>query len=669
MKFLQGKTPLFWWRLFFASATAAFSLLVVLQPAPWRVLAEAGGMEKFVLAQTIYFWTWWGGLASALVAAGLFVLAPWWAKAPAPDVTAGKPPPAPRWFWPLTLAAVLACTAIAGPTLTHSLWDDENESLSYYSLGRFLREGDEGKLRFKNFPWRRTVFGYDTPNNHVFHNVLSRASNSLWRSVAQPRGLQFNHIAIRLPAFLAALGGVVALALLLRQFGYPAGGVAAAWFFSLHPWLTEHAAVARGYTLVMLLVVLAALAWRRALLQGSWLWWSSFATAQFLAMWTYPGSIFLFAPLNLAAVLLIWRRPAPLAGPARTQLSRWFCVNSLVAAGLLPLLLPLLPQMKKYIAKLAETPHDIGTAWLQDVFWFFTAGAPWVRGSSTADWRYLDVQLVASSLGTVGLWMLGAVVVLPVLAGVWRLARGGWIGFALTVCTIAAPCLQFFYARGQRIFIWEWYVIFALPFVAMFWGLGAAALAGLLGRIPPRLPWVAPLAGTAMVLLYAFTTHPVRAWKSAHAKTPHRESTQLTRANASDYKSAENKRILTFSIANPSTAYDPNLIVLRNPAELVLLCLQADRENRPLYGNLGHMHVMRDRHSRELALLQDRRLFGSSTKLGGADAGWDRFVYIYTPGSASAYDFTAVLDPDEWAFVEANKNRRPESVFTKKNNL
>jgi hypothetical protein len=666
MKFLQGKTPLFWWRLLFASVAAAFSLLMVLQPAPWRVLAEAGGMENFVLAQTVYFWTWWGGLASALIAAGLFVLAPWWAKAPAPAVTAAKFPPAPRWFWPLTLAAVLACAAIAGPTLTHSLWDDENESLSYYSLGRFLREGDEGKLRFKNFPWRRTVFGYDTPNNHVFHNVLSRASNSLWRSVAKPRGLQFNHVAIRLPAFLAALAGVAALALLLKQFGYPAGGVAAAWFFALNPWLTEHAAVARGYTLVMLLVVLAALFWRRALLQGSWLWWFSFATAQFLAMWTYPGSIFLLAPLNLAAVLLIWRRPAPLAGPARTQLSRWFCVNSLVAAGLLPLLLPLLPQMKKYIAKLAETPHDIGAAWLRDVFWFFSAGAPWVRGSSSADWKYLDVQLVAGWLGPAGLWALGAVVVLPVLAGVLRLARGGWTGFALAVCTIAAPCLQFFYAREQRIFIWEWYVIFALPFVAMFWGLGAASIAGLLGRIPPRLPWMAPLAGTVLVLLYALTTHPVRAWKSVHAKTPHRESTQLTRANASDYRSAENRHILTFSITNPSTAYDPNLIVLRNPAELVLLCLQADRENRPLYGNLGHMHVMERDHPRELALLRDTRLFGTSTKIGGADAGWDRFVYIYTPGSASNYDFTAVLDPDEMAFVEANVNRRPESVFAKK---
>jgi hypothetical protein len=78
------------------------------------------------------------------------------------------------------------------------------------------------------------------------------------------------------------------------------------------------------------------------------------------------------------------------------------------------------------------------------------------------------------------------------------------------------------------------------------------------------------------------------------------------------------------------------------------------------------MHVMERDHPRELALLRDTRLFGTSTKVGGADAGWDRFVYIYTPGSASNYDFTAVLDPDEMAFVEANVNRRPESVFAKK---
>lgn len=662
MKFLQGKTPLFWWRLFFAAAAAAFSLIMILQPPPWQVLAKAGSVENFGLTQTIYFWTWLAGAAAVVVTAGLFVLCPWWVGAPPPEPGAVAQRPTPRWFWPLSLAAVLACGVIAGPTLSHSLWDDENESLTYYSLGRYLREGDEGKVRFKEWPWRRTIFSYSTPNNHVFHNVLSRACNALWRAAAQPRGLQFHYLPVRLPAFLAALAAVAALAFLLKEFGFPAAGVAAAWFLALQPWFTEHAAVARGYTLVMLMVVLAIIAWRRALATGAWPWWGAFAVAQFLALWTYPGALFLLAPLNVAAVLLIWRRTAPVVGPVRTQLSRWFCVNSITAAGLLPLLLPLLPQMKKYIAKLDTV--DIGLSWLRDVFWFFTGGAPWLRGLSTAGWQYHDMQIVVASLGTAGLWVLGTVVVIPFFLGVLRLARSGWPAFAVAFCTIAAPCLQFFYAKHQRIFIWEWYVIFALPFVAMFWGLGASAIAGLLGRLMPRLPWTTPLAGTALVLIYAFTTQPIRAWQATHTKTPHLESTLLTRANPGDYRSKKNRHILTFSITNASYSYDPNIIVLKNPAELVLLCRQADRENRPLYGSLGHIHLMENDHPRELALLRDQRLFGTSTKLGGADTGWDRFVFIYTPGSASSYDFTSVLSPDELAWVEANVAKRPEAVFS-----
>jgi hypothetical protein len=276
------------------------------------------------------------------------------------------------------------------------------------------------------------------------------------------------------------------------------------------------------------------------------------------------------------------------------------------------------------------------------------------------------MQLVAEQLGPAALWVLGIFVVVPFLVGVWRMATTGWTGFAISACTLVAPCLQVFYARLQRIFIWEWYVIFALPFVAMFWGLGAVTIASLAGRLSRNLTWSTPLAAAALVLVYAFTTQPVRAWKTKHAKTPHRESTLLTRANPGDYRSDENRRILTFSIANPSTAYDPNLIIVRNPAELVLLCRQADREGRPLYGSLGHMHVMKEKHARELELLNDRRLFGSSTKLGGADIGWDRFVYLYTPGSASNYDFASVLSPGEIAYVEANVNERPEIVFSKK---
>ena len=620
-------------------------------------------MENFGLTETVYFWTWWAGLGSALIAAGLFVLAPWWSNAPAPGVTAAKPPPTPRWFWPLTLAAVLACAAIAGPTLTHSLWDDENESLSYYSLGRFMPDEKSGKPRFKTVAWRRTVFGYDTPNNHVFHNVLSRASNSLWRSVAKPCGLQFNHIAIRLPAFLAALAAVAALALLLKQCGYPAAGVAAAWFLALHPWFTEHAAVARGYTLVTLLVVLAAMAWRRALLQGSWLWWSAFAAAQFLAMWTYMGSFFALACMNIAAVVLILTRHAPSpAVTVRTQLSRWFCVNSITAAGLLPLLLPLVMQLRGYTA--TNSGFLLGAEWIKDVAWFFVGGAPWTRNSDAGS-GHQDMQLVAQSLGGPAPWVAAALVAFFFVIGLLLFARRSRLDFALAASLLAAPLLQFLYARWETIFMWYWYVLYALPFVAMFWGVGMSGFSAWLARTGRR-HWFAPAATVLVLAAFALLTHPVHLWQLARSKTPLLESVLATRPYPDDYRSASDRRILTFSFAAPPHCYDPFLFCVRSAAEVVLLCRQADRESRPLAANIGHPHEIRMFHEREFAILQDERLFARAETIPGAEEVWDRYVFFYRPNAMAGVDLSELLDADEIAFVEQYAGTAPEKFFAAK---
>ncbi len=661
----RGKTPLFWWRTALALGAAGFGLLLVLQPPPWHVLAEVGGFGNLNFTRGIFVWTWLAGAASGAVMVALFFICQWWANAPAPD-RAAEPPRAatPRWFWPLVLAAIVACGSIAGPTLGHSLWDDENESLTYYSLGRFLREDGSGNIRFKAYPWRKTIFGYTTPNNHILHNVLSRSSNALWSAAARPGGWKFNHIAIRLPAFLAALAALAALALLLKEFGFPGAGVAAAWFLAVNPWFTEHAAIARGYSLLMLLVLLAALAWRRALLSGAWLWWSFFAIASLLMMWTYLGSFFILVPLNIATALLIVRGSPSVAGRVRTQLSRWFCVNALAAAAALPLLLPLVPQMKKYIAKLAATPVVIGQSWLQDVFWFFAGGAPWMRNSADG-YRYHDMQLVQLSLGTWALWGIGAIVVLFFLLGLWRFAASGRIALSLTLCMLIAPVLQFFYARHQQIFIYEWYVIYALPFVAMFWGTGLVAFVQWLSRLL-RFPAIAPTAAGAVLVAYAFLVHPVHAWQLANAKTPHLESVLATRPDPGDYRSEKNRRLITFSHnnGNPSYAYDPSLLITRSPADIILLCRQADREGRPLMANIGHMHVMDTEYPRERSILHDRRLFGRVEVFPGADYGWNRYVFFYTPGSVAGIDLSEFLDAGEVAWVEANTTRQPETTFT-----
>jgi hypothetical protein len=659
----RGKSPLFWWRVLFAVCAAAFSLLLVLQPAPWRLLAEAGSLDNFGLTENVYFWTWWAGLGSIVIAAGLFLLAPWWANASAPDTPKQTPAPTPRWFWPLTLGAAIACAAIAGPTLTHSVWDDENESLSYYSLGRFLPDEKSGKPRFKTAAWRRTVFGYDTPNNHVFHNVLSRVSNSLWRSVAKPRGLQFNHVAIRLPAFLAALAGVVALALLLKQCGYAGAGVAAAWFLAIHPWFTEHAAVARGYTLVMLFVLLATMAWRRALLQGSWIWWFAFATAQFLAMWTYMGSFFVFACLNIAAAVLILTRNAPSpAVTARTQLSRWFCVNSITAAGLLPLLLPLVMQLRGYTA--TNNGFLLGAEWIKDVAWFFVAGAPWTRSSDTGS-GHQDMQLVTQSLGSAAPWIAAALVASFFLVGLFLFLRRSRLDFALAASLLAAPVLQFLYARWETIFMWYWYVLYALPFVAMFWGLGMSGFSSWLARMTRRT-WFAPAATAVVLVALAFLTHPVHLWQLARSKTPLLESVVATRPYPQDYRSAPDRRILTFSFSAPPHCYDPFLFCVRSAAEIVLLCRQADRESRPLAANIGHPHSIRVHHQAEFAILQDERLFARGETIPGAEEVWDRYVFFYRPNAASTVDLSELLDADEIAFVEKYAGTAPEKFFAAK---
>ncbi len=664
--FLRGQTPLFWWHLFFAVATAAFSLLVFLQPPPWQILADAAASEEGMnLPRIVMFWTWWAGVGGMVIMGALFVICPWWIGAPEPVTTEKTATaPAPRWFWPLVLAAVVACGAISTPALSHSLWDDENESVSWYTVGRYVRHGDDTeRVRFKRCSWQKTIFSFTTPNNHVFHNILSRACNELWRAAAQPGGLQFDHLAVRLPAFLAALAALVAVALLLADFRLYAGGVAAAWFLAVHPWFTEHAASARGYTLAMLLGTLAIIAWRRALCTAAWLWWACFAAAQFLLLWTYIGSLFLLVPLNLAAVLLVTLRPAKIAGPVRTQLSRWFCVSCIAAAGLIPLLLPITMQFREFIAKVFKA--IIGADWLRDTFWFFVAGGPWARGSGTG-WKYPDMQLVADALGPAALTMLAVSVAGLFVLGCWRFARSGWLPFALCLCALAAPCLHFFYVRMQKIFIFEWYIIYALPFVAIFWGIGAVDFSGWLARILKR-PLLAPCVTTVLVAAYAFLAHPVHAWQIVNPKTPHRESVLATRSNPGKYRSDKNRRIITACVgSSPALAYDPRLLLFTEPAELVLLCRQADRSGRALAVNIGHIATVQQNHPRELALLRDRRLFGRMKFFGGADPVWNRQVYFYTSGSADTFDFSAVLTPEEMAFVAANMRRSPESVLARK---
>lgn len=643
----------FWWRAFLLLAAAGFSLLIILQPPPWRVLAESAN-KTLSLAEIVYIGTWWGAACSMAVMAVLFAICPWWACAPTPKTHETSAGMTPRWFLPAVLAAVITGGAIAAPTLGHSLWDDEHETLVWYVLGRYVRQKPDGHVKLKEHNWRRTIFGYSTPNNHIFHNILARSTNSLWRAIAKPDGLQFSEVALRIPAFLAGMACIAALAFLLKDFGLPQAGAIAAWFLALQPWFTHHMALARGYTLTMLFAVLAVLFWRKALVSGAWQWWALLAACELLGLWTYPALLFLFAILNAALLLLITLQAPQIAGPRRTMTSRWFCCSAMAGAGLLPLVFPLISQIRDYIDSL--TPGLMGLPWLANFFCFLAAGTAW-NNDSTSNHNYEDLQQIALAYGPVIMWALLAFVAMLFLLGIIRFARGGPIAAVTAASLVLGPTAHWLYAEAKGIILWEWYLIYFLPFVGMFMGVGLWTLASAGSNLVHKRP-IAPIIAVIALLLYAFATSPVRAWHLVHSKVPYRESSLAARADT------KGNHAIVFSTTGAALAYDPQLFYIENPVDLAVLMFQADAQHRPLIANMGQMETLRSAFPKIYAMIENQTLFPQVKRFQGFFSGGDRFVCRYAPGSADTFDFSGILTPEEVSYARRNANILSEVYFT-----
>lgn len=120
-------------------------------------------------------------------------------------------------------------------------------SVYAYFLSQPMR-GDEA-YTFLNYVndslW--SMFRYSEPNNHVLHTLLARLSVFLFG--AEPA-------AIRFPAFLAGLGSIALVFYLARALGrVPGAGLLAAAGTATFPFLALYATNARGYTLVVFLLL------------------------------------------------------------------------------------------------------------------------------------------------------------------------------------------------------------------------------------------------------------------------------------------------------------------------------------------------------------------------------------------------------------------------------
>lgn len=633
------------WRLAFLLPGVLLALFLLQRP-PWAVFAAAG--DKMGIDDYIEAYTWIAAVLGIGVLGFLAWICSWWARAPQPVAVAGLPA-APGWFWPLVAGAILAAGLLSAPLLVQSLEADECMSLRESILGRFRRVPPSGEVEFKEISWKRTVYGYQQVNNHILASIVARISNGIWRALARPEALQFNEVALRLPFFAATLASIAAFALLLRAFGHPGAGALAAWLIALHPWFERYTSLARGYALVFLLTPVIVLCWRRGLLDGRWRWWIVFAVCEVLVLWAYPGMLFFLVVLNVLTVLLFVLGTGT-TQPVRTVASRWFCCNALAAVGAMPLMLPLFPQVRAYFDTMPRMLVD--AKWGVDVASLLLTGR-WWSGEGAA-----PTVAAFQASQPVFFWGLAGVLFVLMLAGLVRFVRSGPLAAAVAMAWTIAPVLQFFYARHEEMFIWVYYVIYLLPFV-----MGLLAL-GVTGMVRPlaRNPSIPAAVAAACVLLFAWATHPARAWQYAHSATLLRESALLTRPDL-DYRSEENRRILTAGITSAPLSYDANYLLLKSGTELALLCFQADRSGRPLFLNQGHQWVLESRWPAVARMVRDPVLFDEVARMQGETPTTDRFIVKYRPGSAGEADWSLYLTPAQLEFAKARAGLEPEEYF------
>jgi hypothetical protein len=652
--FLIGPGIEFWqrcdqvrrWRIILGVLAGAIAIWLLVATKPWVAAAEIRG--KTDTRDYVRIYGWIAGAINLVLLAGLAAICPWWArkqtkpspstaKEPSTLVSAQPTSRTSRWFWPLVVAAMAATSLYSIPRMTHGFWDDEELNVRTTLWGKFKPNKKTGEIEFVRFDWLETIYGYSKgPNSHTLFGILSRACEDAWNLVARPTGFPLVEWPFRVPALVFGALAVAAFAWLLKDFGMPGTGVIAAFLLAIHPWNIRYASEARGYSLLIFLVPLLFVFWRRALVSGEWRWWAAFALAEFSLIYCYPGSAFVVVMLNLITVGL-FVAGSECAEPRFTQAGRWFCVNVLATMLSLQMMLPLMPQGKRYFDFVSSQGFVAGWQWVSNTACFMLGGAPWTKSGEPLagypEWlaRYVEnpvLFVVAASFAIV-----------LVLLGAGRLLLGGWASATFVIAMAICPPMTFVFAYFKKFLLYENYVIYSLPGVVVCAAAGVTLIARWLARLLGGRRTVAYAAVACVLLGYFLYTNRFRQWLVGNPLQQIRESVIYCRGTLDPAVGANNVRTASFCI--PPYLYDAHMERLDSAGSFVAALRRADAEGIPLYLNIGMPWAARQYSPQMWELFNNRALFEEAVRLRGFEPSLDRLVARYKPGSAEKFDFSS----------------------------
>lgn len=600
------------------AAIMAIGLALCLSVKPWTIVFPEG--KRVPVENYVAVYSWWAGLLNLLPLTLLAITAKFWLR----PLKIRDPQSAIRhrkWFWPVIGAAMLACAGMNAPRLAHGLWDDEEYTLRRIVLGSY-RINSEGEPKLKEVPWSHTIWYYGKPNNHFLNSIAGRLSNTLWRVVRQPEGLQFSEAALRLPAFAAGVLSLAAWGLLLRTLGFPAAGALAAWLIALHPWHMRFVPELRGYAFVFLFLPLACLLALRAVRSGGWKWWAAYGAAQFGLFYSWPGTTFALAVLNAGVLTLIACSP----GDRATLAIRWLVATGAAGLTAFQLYLPCVAQLFGHLDD--WDAKGLGWPWVCNVGSRLLTGMPWhLPGGTLPEMSVLFAQHPVFFGG-----LMAAVLGLIVL-GLARCVSSGMAGSGVALVLILPGPATFLFARLKDTYLFEWYVVFMVP------GLMALGALGLSTILAPLAARRLPLAVTCAVVLlssYALATQAARHRLITQPVQFTRDSVLQIRPTLNPHD-PRNREILTVATLATPEIYDPNIRRVKSGAELVELIRQADRSGYPLFINQGYANILADETPSLAALISRPDIFEKIAILPGIEPMFDREILRYRPGSLSAF--------------------------------
>jgi hypothetical protein len=632
------------WRLALGVIATVIAVWLLIAQKPWVVATQIRGKMDTIAYVQIYGWI--AGAINIALLGMLAAVCAWWTSDCQLTTHSAQLSTldcqTPRWFWPLVAVAMAITFFYSLPRMNHGFWDDEELNLRTTLYGKFKLNKKTGEVEFKRFDWLETVYGYSKgPNSHTMFSIISRACEDAWNSIAKPRAFPFVEWPFRVPALVFGVLAVAAMAWLPKEFGLPGAGVAAAFLLAIHPWNIRYASEARGYSLLVLLVPVLFVFWRRAVITGRWKWWGAFAGTEFSLIYCYPGVVFVLVVLNLTTLALI-AIGGDCAKPRNRQAGRWFCVNVLAAILTLQLMLPLYPQAKQYFDFVSSQGFVSGWPWVQNTVCFMIGGAPWSK--SGEPWAGYPEWLARHVENPVLFLFAASFAIALILLGALHLLRRGWASATFVLVMSVCPPITFVFAYFKRFLLYENYVIYSLPGVVICAATGLTLAASCTQRILGGKV-MASATASFIVLGYFLYTNPFRQWIVQHPLQQIRESVILCRGTL-DPSSVIQKNVRTASFCIPPYLYDPHMERLDSVGAFIAELRRADEDCVPLLLNVGMPWAARQYSPQMWSLFTKRELFEEPLRLRGFEPSLDRLVARYKPHSAENFDFTSYRTED-----------------------